>query len=229
MTARRLLIPLACLFVLGSTVAALPAFAAPQPPAPPVATPRLGPPLTPPGPPLLAGPPFKPVALPDPPSIPATNGTFVLTAFTATSTSRMNFVNLSVTVTQNSPDGSDFAENPGSTTETHAFPDTVYVNLIAADGSVSGPFPATIDASSAGAAIVYTKTGHSPVSQTADYTLEVPGTLPSGTYTFELYTSHTIGDAMTFRMGPYDDPSWADDIVRGTTAVTPSLYLSPCV
>lgn len=224
--------------VLGVAFGATPVFAAggpPNPPPPPKSGPGsvpIGPSsLKPPAPgPNLNGPPAPPPqVLPNPPA-----GPFRLEAFRASNTSRMNYLTLSVTVEQTQPDGSDFAEEgPSATSETHALPHTIYVDLANANGQTLGPLPASIDVSSEGAAITYPKaslgTGNPIISATANYTLEVPGTMTAGTYTIELYTSNLAGNPMTFRVGPYDDGSWFDDVVGGVTTITPQLFINPCV
>jgi hypothetical protein len=154
---------------------------------------------------------------PPPPPTPPPSSDFQLTGFTATATNVADQLDLTVTVTQTRPDGSDFTK--GSQTEFHAFPTDIWVWL---NGKTPlGPYEASLTTSPT-PGITYSQSGSGSVAATAHYllTLPVPQSHQSGTYTLEIYSSSTPGDSKTFRMGPSDDGSWSDDIVSGTAATT---------
>lgn len=143
-------------------------------------------------------------------------GAFELTGFSYKAPT-MTQLDLTVTVTQTHPDGSDWAGNPSAKSETHAFPQDIYITLTnSITGQTVGTFPAGL---TAGSGITYPKGGGSPnISATAEYVLNLPSTVGMGAYTLQIYSSHTARDPMTFRMGPYSDSSWFDDVVGGTSS-----------
>jgi hypothetical protein len=177
------------------------------------------------------------------PPNPPTN--FELSAFTAVALANTpgayNF-DLNLTVTQTSLDGSDVSEEPaGATSEFHAFPKTIYVEILNSLGT-----PIQVSGSTAvsatlvtGTGITYPNSGTGDVSASATYELSLPNTIPAsaGGYTVEIYPPDytgptTAGDLNTaqletFRMGPQDDNSWADDIVTGTTSLKPPVGQLP--
>jgi hypothetical protein len=180
------------------------------------------------------------------PSPPPSN--FELTAFTASPTTGPGAYNfdLHLTVTQTSLDGSDVQEEPkGATSEFHAFPSTIYVELLNSSGTaiqVSGSTAVSATLVS-GTGITYGNTQTGDVSANAVYLLSLPNTVPASPagYTVEIYPPDQTGPTAppgqtptlnqaqleTFRMGPQDDPSWGDDIVDGTTTLTPPVGQLP--
>ena len=166
------------------------------------------------------------------PPPPASN--FELTGFSASSVSGSpHTYNLTVTVTQTSADGSDFGTGPNaSTTEFHAFPSTIYVDVVNGSGVVqSSAFSASLT-TPGDPGITYSKTETGDKSTTASYRVVLPSslTLTSGESLAIVSPdesgpapgSTTLNTAQkeTFRMGPVDDNSWSDDIVSGTTKLT---------
>jgi hypothetical protein len=154
---------------------------------------------------------------------------FELTGFTASQTNTAGTYDLNVSVTQTSWDGSD--GSLGSTSEFHAFPATIYLEIVGAGGTVVYPGPkgsliAATLITSGTPGITYDKPGPGPsgsssVSATAEYQVMLPkGVSLTSSEAFEIYSSSTPEDVHTFRMGPYTDSSWADDIVSGTTTMT---------
>lgn len=152
---------------------------------------------------------------------------FELTAFTAAASSSPGQADLFLTVAQTQPDGSDFNLNGvPSSTEFHAFPATIYIDLSA--GASVTMVPAELIPTDAGTGITYTQTTTGPVSASAEYTLEIPSSLAdSSSITAAIYSVTTQGDPYTFRMGPASDPSWSDDVVYGTTSFSPVIPTSP--
>ena len=82
--------------------------------------------------------------------------------------------NLTVTVAQTSPDGSDFGT---STTEFHAFPSTIYVDVVDSSGTVeSSAFAASLT-TQGNPGITYLKTETGDKSATATYQVMLPSSL----------------------------------------------------
>ena len=153
---------------------------------------------------------------PPPPKQQQVNPTnFQLKSLSLLSQLPTNQVEFSVTVEQTSPDGSDFGT---SNTEFHAFPNTIYVSFN--DGKSYDR--ATISAADQDTGLTYTKSGTTPVSATADYSVSLPsGLTPGNSYTLEIYQPQSYtgpqpsssDQKYAFRMGPAQDGSWADDLV----------------
>lgn len=167
---------------------------------------------------------------------------FELTGFTASQTKTAGTYDLHVTVTQTSWDGSD--ASPSAPSEFHAFPKTIYLEIVRAGGKVVYPghhgtlIGATlVTGEKTPPGILYTNPGpgskSSTVSATADYQVMLPkGVSLSNTDSFEIFGRGKQGNSYTFRMGPKwsskpskgsnddGDGSWGDDIVSGTTTMT---------
>lgn len=162
-------------------------------------------------------------AAPTPPS------NFELTGFSASPVSGApHTYNLTVTVAQTSPDGSDFGT---STTEFHAFPSTIYVDIVDTSGTVEPSAFAASLTTQGNPGITYLKTETGDKSATATYQVVLPSSLslttgqdlaivsPDETGPSPGSTGLNTAQTQTFRMGPVDDNSWGDDIVSGTASL----------
>lgn len=157
---------------------------------------------------------------------------FELTSFTASPGASANTYNLRVTVTQTGPDGSDFGTPPNiSSTEVHAFPQTMYVVLLGPsgtpkDGTETSPLKATFISSKPAIGLTYGRGEAGDVSATAHYTLTLPSQASSSD-SVEIYpysgpgpgSSGFSNQQYAFRMGPNDDASFSDDVVSGITTL----------
>ncbi|QSO45431.1 hypothetical protein [Alicyclobacillus mengziensis] len=162
----------------------------------------------------------------------APGSNFTLTGFTVTQNPVNYQIDIAVTVAQTRPDGSDFNENgTKSTTETHDFPQTIYVNFKNASGQSVGTVAENLSPVSSGVGITYLQsyTSNTTISATAYYTLTLPQNLTPGKYSLNLNSSSTPYSQTSFRMGPTSDGSWSDDLVSGTTSITsPTISVSSC-
>jgi hypothetical protein len=159
-------------------------------------------------------------AAPPPPNPPASMGSdFSLTGLTATPVKGdADTFDITVTVTQTQPDGSDFS--PGAKEETHDFPGTV--NFVVNGSTMQGPYAGTLITSPT-PGITYPNVGPGipapQVSQSATYRLTLPSSVVLGTGdTLGIYSGSER--KFIFRMGPSSDNSWADDVVSGVGQVT---------
>jgi len=162
-------------------------------------------------------------AAPPPPSSPnppaAMSSDFSLTDLTAVPiTGEADTFNVTVTVTQIQPDGSDFA--PGAKNETHDFPGTVY--FVVNGSTTLGPYAGTLTTNPT-PGITYPNVGPGSaapqVSASATYRLVLPKSVVLGTGdALGIYSGSN--HSYIFRMGPSSDNSWADDVVSGVGQVT---------
>lgn len=170
-----------------------------------------------------------------PPSTPTSPppSNFVLTGFSASPVSGSSHTyNLTVTVTQTSPDGSDFGTPPNtSNKEFHAFPQTIYVDVINNSGTVESTAFAASLTTPGNPGITYLKGETGDQSATATYQVVLPSSLsltsgqnlaivsPDENGPLPGLTTLNRAQTQTFRMGPVDDNSWNDDIVSGTATM----------
>ncbi len=124
---------------------------------------------------------------------------------------------LTVTVAQNSADGSSDTKN------FHAFPSTIYIQLMK-DGNVvnSTPYSATL-ITPGNPGITFKPGTHGSVSGAAEYQFSLPsGVSGSQNENLRIFSppaenSSSSNARYTFRMGISNDPSWSDDVVAGTS------------